>query len=166
MDRRAFLRATGAATAVGLAGCLGQSQPTDYDVGMGAKVFRPATLEVEAGTTVTWLNTNKQGHSVTAYEDSLPEGAEYFASGDFDSEQAARDAWGNSSGGTLFEGQSYEHTFEVPGEYRYLCIPHESGGMVGTVVVTEPTGTSAGGDAGQTPSADGVTTADGSPTEE
>jgi plastocyanin len=134
MDRRAFLRAAVPTAAVGLAGCIGGSTP-DYDVGMGAKVFRPTTLEVEVGTTVTWLNTSKQGHSVTAYESGLPEGAEFFASGGYESEQAARDAWGNSTGGTLFEGQEYEHTFEVPGEYPYFCIPHERGGMVGSVVV-------------------------------
>src|SRR6056297_313516 len=141
MERRAFLRAAVPTAAVGLAGCIGSGTPTDYDVGMGAKEFRPTTLEVSAGTTVTWLNTNKQGHSVTAYESGLPDGAEYFASGGFDSEQAARDAWGNSSGGTLFEGQTFEHTFEVPGEYPYFCIPHEIGGMVGTVVVTDESAT-------------------------
>jgi len=139
MERRAFLRATVPTAAVGVAGCIGSSTPTDYDVGMGAKEFRPETLEVTAGTTVTWLNTNKQGHSVTAYESGLPDGADYFASGGFDSEQEARDSWGNSSGGTLFEGQIFEHTFEIPGKYPYFCIPHEVGGMVGTVVVTEST---------------------------
>ncbi|WP_262178423.1 plastocyanin/azurin family copper-binding protein [Haloarcula laminariae] len=136
MDRRAFLRTAVPTAAVGLAGCIGGGTPSDYDVGMGAKVFRPETIEVSAGTTVTWLNTNKQGHSVTAYESGLPDGADYFASGGFDSEEAARDAWGNSSGGTMFEGDTFEHTFEVPGEYPYFCIPHETGGMVGTVVVT------------------------------
>ncbi|WP_254271735.1 plastocyanin/azurin family copper-binding protein [Haloarcula marina] len=141
MQRRAFLRTVGSAAAVGLAGCIGGSANVDYDVGMGAKVFRPQTLRVEPGTTVTWLNTSKQGHSVTAYEDGLPDGAAYFASGGFESEQAARDAWGNSTNGTLFEGQSYEHTFEVRGEYPYFCIPHERGGMVGTVVVTDEAGT-------------------------
>jgi len=136
MERRAFLRAAVPTAAVGLAGCIGSGTPTDYDVGMGAKAFRPEQLEVTVGTTVTWLNTNKQGHSVTAYENGLPDGADYFASGGFDSEKAARESWGNSSGGTLFEGQTFEHTFEVPGEYPYFCIPHETGGMVGSVVVT------------------------------
>ncbi|WP_276272430.1 plastocyanin/azurin family copper-binding protein [Haloarcula litorea] len=138
MDRRTFLRGVGASGVLGLAGCLGgRAASTDYDVGMGAKVFRPQTLEVAPGTTVTWLNTSKQGHTVTAYEDGLPEGADYFASGEFDGEQAAREAWGNSTDGTLFEGQAYSHTFEVRGEYPYFCIPHERGGMVGTVVVTD-----------------------------
>ena len=137
MERRAFLRAAIPTAAVGLAGCIGSGETPEYDVGMGAVVFRPETLRVEPDTTVTWLNTNKQGHSVTAYEDALPDGADYFASGGFDSESAARESWGNSSGGTMFEGDSYEHTFEVTGEYPYFCIPHESSGMVGSVVVSE-----------------------------
>jgi plastocyanin len=137
MKRRTLLGTVGSATAVGVAGCIGGGTTTEYDVGMGAKEFRPVELRVRPGTTVTWLNTNKQGHSVTAYEDRIPDGADYFASGGFDSEQAARDAWGASTDGTLFEGQSYEHTFEVPGTYWYFCIPHETGGMVGRVVVTE-----------------------------
>ncbi|MBV0924622.1 halocyanin [Halomicroarcula limicola] len=137
MERRAFLRAVGSASVVGLAGCISRGADTDYDIGMGAKVFRPERFEVAPGTTVTWLNTSKQGHSVTAYEASLPDGAAYFASGGFDSEEAAREAWGSSSGGTLFEGQQYEHTFETRGEFPYFCIPHESMGMVGTIVVTD-----------------------------
>jgi len=110
-------------------------------VGMGAKEFRPVELRVPPGTTVTWLNTNKQGHSVTAYEDGLPDGADYFASGGFDSEQTAREEWGASTGGTLFQGQTYEHTFEIEGTYPYFCIPHEVGGMVGAVIVSEDAGT-------------------------
>jgi len=145
MKRRAFLRAAVPTAAVGLAGCIGGSAETDYDVGMGAVVYRPTELRIEPGATVTWLNTSKQGHSVTAYEDSLPADADYFASGGYDSESAARESWGNSSGGTLFEGQTYEHTFEEPGEYPYFCIPHESSGMVGSVVVSDGTETADGG---------------------
>lgn len=140
MDRRAFLRTAGPALAVGIAGCSNSSATdaeTEYDIGMSAAAFRPETLQVAPGTTVRWRNTNKQGHSVTAYEDGLPEGAAYFASGGFDSEQQAREAWGSSTGGTLFEGQTFEHTFEVSGEYPYFCIPHERAGMVGTIVVTD-----------------------------
>lgn len=138
MHRRSYLRAVGAVGAVGLAGCIGQSSADgDYDVGMSAKAFQPASLEVEVGTTVTWRNTSKQGHSVTAYEDKIPDAADYFASGGFEDEATAREQWGDSSEGTLFEGQEFTHTFEVPGEYGYFCIPHERANMVGTIVVTE-----------------------------
>jgi plastocyanin len=138
MERRAFLRAVGPAAVAGLAGCIGGSSGNqEYDVGMSARAYRPPQLTVEPGTTVRWLNTSKQGHTVTAYEGQLPEDAEFFASGDFESEADAREAWGNSNRGTLFEGQAYEYTFEVEGTYPYFCIPHERGGMVGTVVVSE-----------------------------
>ncbi|EMA18575.1 plastocyanin/azurin family copper-binding protein [Haloarcula argentinensis] len=138
MERRDFLRAAGPVAVAGLAGCLGGgSADTDYDVGMSAKAYRPVRIAVEPGTTVRWLNTSKQGHSVTAYEDEIPDEADYFASGGFDTEQAARDNWGSSSGGTMYEGDDFTHTFEELGEYPYFCIPHERAGMVGTVFVTE-----------------------------
>ncbi len=31
--------------------------------------------------------------------------------------------------------QRFSRTFDEPGTYRYICIPHEGAGMVGTVVV-------------------------------
>jgi plastocyanin len=39
--------------------------------------------------------------------------------------------------GTAEEGSdvTFEHTFEETGTYRYLCVPHESLGMVGAVHV-------------------------------
>ena len=149
MDRRTILRVSGVALAGGLAGCGGSGSgdtPTATAQGNLVEmtddlVFDPAEITVSVGDTVTWENVGSVPHSVTAYEEQLPDGATYFASGGFDGEEAARDAWGNSSGGTLFEGQEYEHTFEVPGEYPYFCIPHEIGGMVGTVVVTDESAT-------------------------
>jgi len=78
------------------------------------------------------VNDSDVGHTVTAYEDEIPEGAAYFARGVFDGERAAR----NDPAGGLFDaGEAYEHTFEVAGEYGHFCVPHESSGMTGTVVV-------------------------------
>lgn len=136
MERRTYLRAVGASAALGLAGCLdSRAMVEDYDVGMSADSFRPETLTVEAGTTVVFGNTSKQGHTVTAYEDTLPDGAAFFASGGYDSEAAALEAWEGSLDGGIPQGGVYEHTFEVPGTYGYYCIPHEPVGMVGSVVV-------------------------------
>jgi plastocyanin len=139
MERRAFLRAVGPAAAAGLAGCIGGGTAEgDYDVGMSAAAFRPVQIAVEPGTTVRWLNTSKQGHSVTAYEEDLPEGADYFASGGFDDEERAREAWWSADfGGRLESGDRFSHTFEVAGRYDYVCIPHETGGMYATVFVEE-----------------------------
>ncbi|WP_135807280.1 plastocyanin/azurin family copper-binding protein [Halorussus marinus] len=146
MDRRTFLAGASGVATVGLAGCarLGITEPddsggddADHDVGMGASFFRPAEITVEAGTTVVFQNTGNRRHTVTAYESGIPEDAEFFASGGFDTEQAAREGWMAGFEGRIESGEVYEHTFEVPGEYQYFCIPHEPSGMVGTVVVTE-----------------------------
>lgn len=96
-------------------------------------VFVPDEITIAPGDTVVWENVGQIGHSVTAYEDEIPEGAAYFASGGFDAEQAARQAY--PSQGDIAGGERYEHTFSVEGTYEYFCIPHESVGMVGTVVV-------------------------------
>lgn len=95
--------------------------------------FAPKQIEVEAGTTVTWENVGSIGHSVTAYEDEIPDGADYWASGGFDSEQAANDGYPDEGNAT--EGGTYEHTFETTGTHKYYCIPHEMNGMVGFVKV-------------------------------
>jgi plastocyanin len=151
--RRQYLRTLGAAaaaaTALPLAGCSGgdggdaTSEPTDSDgtttVDMNDDLaFVPAEIEVSVGDTVVWENVGSIGHSVTAYDDGIPDGADYFASGGFDSEQAARDAYsvGDPDSGDVLEGDTYEHTFDTAGTYEYFCIPHESAGMVGTVEVS------------------------------
>lgn len=149
MYRRRFLREVGAvgsaAATVGLAGCAGvggepdhdAGDEPDYDVGMLATAYRPQEITVSVGETVVWENTSTRGHTVTAYENAIPDEAEYFASGGYDSEEAAREAWPGDFGGRLETGDRYSHTFAVPGRYEYVCLPHETGGMVGTVVVEE-----------------------------
>lgn len=94
--------------------------------------FDPKRITVSTGTTVKWTNDSDVGHTVTAYDDQIPTDAAYFASGGFESEKAARN---DVSGGLLASGDSYEHTLEISGSYEYVCIPHESSGMTGTVVV-------------------------------
>lgn len=136
MDRRTFLATVGG-TAVALAGCLSADATAEYDIGMSTNRFLPDAFAVAPGTTVVWKNTSSHAHTVTAYEDRIPEDAAYFASGGYDSEGAARDAWDNSRGGAIDGGRTYEYTFEQPGTYHYVCIPHERNGMVGTIRVTE-----------------------------
>ncbi|RDZ65104.1 halocyanin [Haloferax sp. Atlit-12N] len=136
--RRQFLAATGAAATAGLAGCATlMASGDEFDIGMTAVAFDPPTLTVGVGDEVVWRNTSSRGHTVTAYEGTLPEDAAFFASGDYETEQAARDAYSNSLGGLIGSGENYTYTFDVPGEYEYLCIPHEQAGMVGTIVVEE-----------------------------
>lgn len=94
--------------------------------------FEPERVTVDAGQTVVFSNTSDESHTVTAYGDDLPDGADYFASGDFPDEEAARDS---VSEGLLEAGDEYEVTLTEPGTYTYFCIPHESAGMKGTIVV-------------------------------
>ncbi|ELZ24234.1 plastocyanin [Halosimplex carlsbadense 2-9-1] len=150
-DRRALLRTAGAVVAgsAGLAGCgsdggdgsdgaaptetepdAATPAPVTVDMTDGLK-FDPATVTVERGTTVVWETVGSVAHSVTAYADAIPEDAEYFASGDFDGESAARSGYPDGSVGP---DETFAHTFAVAGEYEYFCVPHESG-MKGAVVV-------------------------------
>jgi len=135
MHRRRFLARIGGGATVGasaaLAGCLDEG----YDVGMTADGFVPDELTVSVGDTVVWENTSTRNHTVTAYEGGIPDEAAYFASGGFDDERTARDAWHDDFGGRLENGDRFSHTFEVPGRYDYVCIPHEFGGMYATVFV-------------------------------
>jgi plastocyanin len=88
--------------------------------------FEPASLTVAKGTTVTWRNTTQTVHTVTddpakasnKADAALPSGAQAWDSGNID------------------PGQSFSHTFDTPGTYKYFCQPHEMAGMTATIVVT------------------------------
>lgn len=81
----------------------------EITVGMAGRQFSPETIEVPAGTTVTWINDDDIAHTVTSQDDT------------FDS-------------GNIDPGGTFQFTFDTPGTYEYVCIYHD--GMVGTVVVT------------------------------
>ncbi len=112
----------------------GVPEDVDHVVDMQAVAFEPAELTVEQGESVAWTYAAGEAHSVTAYQDEIPEDAAYWASGGFESEEAAREGWENGQG-AVQSGQTYVHTFETTGEHGYFCIPHEAAGMVGTVLV-------------------------------
>jgi plastocyanin len=93
----------------------------------GDKTFEPKTITVKAGGTVLWKNVSDMVHTVTDKPDqaitkddaALPPNAKEFDSG------------------LIEAGKDYSHTFTVPGTYKYFCVPHETAGMVGTVVVAK-----------------------------
>ena len=88
--------------------------------------FEPHVVWVETGGRVTW--TNESGdHSTTAYH------------ADNEQPQLAPDgatAW--DSGVLSAEGAAFEHAFETEGVYHYYCTPHETIGMIGSVIVGRP----------------------------
>jgi plastocyanin len=137
MDRRAYLSTVGAAVTTAVAGCPdGGLSESEFDVGMSANAFLPDTDEVGVGDTVVWGNNGSRGHTVTAYGSGIPSDAEFFASGGYEDTAAAREAWASGGGGTLRPGETFENTFETPGDHRYFCIPHERNGMTGVITVT------------------------------
>jgi len=141
MDRRAFLATAGTGLALSLSGCVanglggGGLSEDEFDVGMSANSFLPGETTVSVGDRVVWGNNGTRGHTVTAYDSGLPEGAAFFASGGFGSTEAARDAWDDTADGNVAPGETFTHTFETTGEHPYFCIPHESSRMTGVVVV-------------------------------
>ncbi|TMF00472.1 MAG: hypothetical protein E6I52_13435 [Chloroflexi bacterium] len=71
--------------------------------------FDPASLSVATGTTVRWTNRGRLPHNVT-------------------------DSGGEWHSDLLRTGQSFEHRFDTPGTYTYVCSVHP--GMEATLVVT------------------------------
>ncbi|HLT46225.1 MAG TPA: plastocyanin/azurin family copper-binding protein [Rubricoccaceae bacterium] len=90
-------------------------------------VFDPSPVTISVGDTVEWVNASSMVHTATADPAlaanpdnvQLPAGAEPFDSG------------------FLTAGQRFSYTFTVAGEYRYVCLPHEFAGMIGTITVNE-----------------------------
>jgi plastocyanin len=87
-----------------------EAATTDATVSIQDFAFNQATIEVAAGTTVTWTNNDTAPHTVTSVDNT------------FDS-------------GRLDRGATFSFTFDTPGEYAYACDFHP--GMQGTVVVTD-----------------------------
>jgi plastocyanin len=79
------------------------------EVAMKDIKFDPAKLTIKAGETVEWVNDDSVAHDVTA---------DQFKSG---------------AAGGMASGDTFEHTFEQPGTYDYVCTVHP--GMEGTVAV-------------------------------
>lgn len=89
----------------------GQSSSVAIPVGaqsLGNRAYSPDELNVDAGTTVTWMNTDSIAHTSTS------------------------DAPGWNSG-TVAPGGQFSVVFSTAGTFPYHCAIHP--GMVGTVVV-------------------------------
>lgn len=161
VSRRRVLQSASGTTVIGLAGCLsalssggddhggdghshggdsnnengGHSEAIgepveDADVSMatmeGGQHFEPHIIRLKKGGSVTWT-LESGSHSTTSYSSEndepqlIPDGAA---------------AW--DSGLVSEEGATFEHTFETEGVYHYYCTPHETMGMIGSVVVGQP----------------------------
>jgi plastocyanin len=100
------------AAVLALAGCGGGQRAT---VDVRTFDFRPDPLKVSSGTTVSFVNHDAIGHTVTS-------GTRKDRDGRFDKPLAA------STGKTTI-------TFDEPGRYAYFCSVHPGAGMTATVIV-------------------------------
>jgi len=75
--------------------------------------FCPANISIKAGTTVRWVNVDKRtSHSVWLKQAKVEESERFFPE------------------------ETWDYTFEQPGQYPYLCGPHgKDEGMNGYVKV-------------------------------
>ena len=104
------------------------AEPPEIAVQMTqAKSFEPKTITVKTGDTVVWKNVSDMVHSVT----DIP--AQAITKGDATLPPNAKEF----DSGLIQPGKDYSYTFTVPGTYKYFCVPHETVGMVGTVVVAK-----------------------------
>ncbi len=142
LRRRTVLGALSGTLTVALAGCLGDDGDIEEEtygnwfagannfdgtidrtgeetvtvaVGSGEGLaYDPAAVRVTTGTTVVWEWTGLGGSHNVREE-----------AGEFESEYH------------ISEGETFEHTFDESGVYRYVCDPHRTQGMVGAVEVVE-----------------------------
>lgn len=77
--------------------------------------FQSDDVTIDAGTTIRWRNTTNMNHTVT------PDG---------------HSEWSEHNFPTGSNGETFEHTFNSPGTFPYICVPHFSQyGMAGTITV-------------------------------
>ena len=108
----------GTETDGGEGGLPGAGTTEEVAVGPGGQnIFDPENVYVQAGTTVKWV-WESGGHNVAP--EAIPDGTEWEGHNPLES-----------------AGFEYEHTFETEGTYDYVCTPHASLGMVGSIVVNE-----------------------------
>lgn len=133
LGRRGVLVGVATGLIGSLSGCSLEATFPDADVIAGPDgdaIFEPAELMVEVGDTVTW-GFASAGHNVSCRPDDsekvdLPEDAEPFAS--YTPKESPQKS-------LVPRGETYEQTFDVAGEYVYVCIPHVSRSMVGMIRV-------------------------------
>jgi len=102
--------------------------------------YSPADITVPVGTTVTWINQDSVGHTVTEGDPNSPKPANLRV---FDSSGEA------SSGkvALMGPGSSWSYTFTTAGTYEYYCIVHPY--MIGHVTVTSSSASASNSSTGQ-----------------
>ena len=72
--------------------------------------FSPDKITIAPGTTIEWVNTGRDVHTVTD----------------------KNKVWDS---GNLKPGEKFSRRFDEKGTFQYICSPHEEIGMIGTIIV-------------------------------
>lgn len=104
-----------------------QSSTNNTEVVIENFAYNPADITVPVGTTVTWVNQDAVGHTVTEGDPNSPKPANIRV---FDSSGEAL----TGKVALIGPGQSWSYTFTTPGTYEYYCIVHPY--MIGQITVT------------------------------
>ncbi|MBF9234574.1 plastocyanin/azurin family copper-binding protein [Microvirga alba] len=97
--------------------------------------FDPIGIRIRPGQTIRWINLDPgNAHTSTAYHPQNDAHSLRIP------ERAA--PWNSDY---LLPQESFSVTFTLEGIYDYFCLPHEHAGMVGRIVVGQPSGPPAKG---------------------
>jgi plastocyanin len=102
----------------------GQTNPVSF-ITKNRNHFEPHIVHIAVGGTVTWVNKSGR-HGVAAYHPRN------------DRQRRIPKAASSWSSGPLTTGESFSQTLSVEGIYDYYCPPHEGMGMIGSIVVGNP----------------------------
>jgi len=94
--------------------------------------FKPSTVQIKVGQSVKFVTASGGPHNVTFDPQDIPAGAAAALDQDMPQQQAKLT-------GPLVPNpnDSYVITFKgaTPGTYKFYCLPHQSLGMQGTIVI-------------------------------
>lgn len=99
--------------------------------------FDPPTLTIPVGTTVVWENVGDGPHTATLVTGSSGAAMAIAEATPFAGQAPSEDpdAWNS---GDLYPGETWQMTFEQPGDYLFICQRHGHAGMMGVVRVWDP----------------------------
>jgi plastocyanin len=91
--------------------------------------FAPPVVTINVGERVSWVNASAMPHTTTGDPTKNPVAQ---AHPEYAQLPAGAMPWDS---GLLQPGESFAHTFTVPGTYAYFCIPHVLSGMRAAITV-------------------------------
>ena len=101
---------TGANTAAAATTAIGTNPASKNEILIESNAFKPDSITIKVGDTITWTNKDSYSHTVKA------------KNGEFDS-------------GDMASGTTFNFTFTKEGTYDYICGIHTF--MKGTIIVTK-----------------------------